>query len=99
MCRGVFAAVEKLLAADEILIEKKTKKGIKTVDLKPDTEIVRFEKDDTAVKIAMRLPAGTKTNYNPTLFTEALKNSCEIPFDTVNIRRIGILCENNEKFS
>lgn len=97
--QGVFAAVEKLLAADEILIEKKTKKGIKTVDLKPDTEIVRFEKDDTAVKIAMRLPAGTKTNYNPTLFTEALKNSCEIPFDTVNIRRIGILCENNEKFS
>lgn len=97
--QGVFAAVEKLLAADEILIEKKTKKGIKTVDLKPDTEIVRFEKDDTAVKIAMRLPAGTKTNYNPTLFTEALKNSCEIPFDMVNIRRIGILCENNEKFS
>lgn len=97
--QGVFAAVEKLLAADEILIEKKTKKGIKTVDLKPDTEIVRFEKDDTAVKIAIRLPAGTKTNYNPTLFTEALKNSCEIPFDMVNIRRIGILCENNEKFS
>ncbi|MBO5344255.1 MAG: DUF2344 domain-containing protein [Ruminococcus sp.] len=97
--QGVFAAVENLLAAPEILIEKKTKKGIKTVDLKPDTEIVRFEKGDTAVKIAMRLPAGTKTNYNPTLFTEALKNSCEIPFDTVNIRRIGILCENNEKFS
>lgn len=96
---GIFEAVEKLLAADEILIEKKTKKGIKTVDLKPDTEIVSLEKGDAAVKIAMRLPAGTKTNYNPTLFTEALKKSCEIPFEMANIRRTGILCENNEKFS
>ena len=97
--QGVYDAVEKLLAADEILIEKKTKKGIKTVDLKPDTEIVSLEKADSLVKIAMRLPAGTKTNYNPTLFTEALKKSCEIPFEMVNTRRTGILCENNEKFS
>ncbi len=96
---GVFESVENLLAAPEILIEKKTKKGIKTVDLKPDTEIVALEKGAASVKIAMRLPAGTKTNYNPTLFTEALKKSCEIPFEMINIRRTGILCENNEKFS
>lgn len=97
--QGVYDAVEKLLAADEILIEKKTKKGIKTVDLKPDTEIVSLEKAEGAVHMAMRLPAGTKTNYNPTLFVEALRKSCEIPFEMANIRRTGILCENNEKFS
>lgn len=97
--QGVYDAVEKLLAADEILIEKKTKKGIKTVDLKPDTEIVSLENGEGAVHMAMRLPAGTKTNYNPTLFVEALRKSCEIPFEMANIRRTGILCENNEKFS
>lgn len=97
--QGMYKAVEELLSAPEILIEKKTKKGIKTVDLKPDTEIVKLEMAEGAVRIAMRLPAGTKTNYNPTLFTEALKKSCEIPFEMVNIRRTGILCENNEKFS
>lgn len=97
--QGVYDAVEKLLAADEILIEKKTKKGIKTVDLKPDTEIVSLEKAEGAVHMAMHLPAGTKTNYNPTLFVEALRKSCEIPFEMANIRRTGILCENNEKFS
>jgi radical SAM-linked protein len=97
--QGVYDAVEKLLAADEILIEKKTKKGIKTVDLKPDTEIVFLEKAEGAVHMVMRLPAGTKTNYNPTLFVEALRKSCEIPFEMANIRRTGILCENNEKFS
>ncbi len=96
---GIYTAVENLLNASEILIEKKRKKGIKTVDLKPDTEIVKLEKGRDSVKIIMRLPAGTKTNYNPTLFTEALKKSCEIPFEMANIRRTGILCENNEKFS
>lgn len=97
--QGGYDAVEKLLAADEILIEKKTKKGIKTVDLKPDTEIVSLEKTEGAVHMVMRLPAGTKTNYNPTLFVEALRKSCKIPFEMANIRRTGILCENNEKFS
>lgn len=97
--QGVYDAVEKLLAADEILIEKKTKKGIKTVDLKPDTEMVSLEKAEGAVHMVMRLPAGTKTNYNPTLFVEALRKSCEISFEMANIRRTGILCENNEKFS
>lgn len=96
---GIYAEVENLLNGAEILIEKKTKKGIKTVDLKPDTEIVKLEKGEDSVKITMRLPAGTKTNYNPTLFTEALKKSCEIPFEMTNIRRVGILCDNNEKFS
>ncbi len=96
---GLLKSVEKLLASPEILIEKKTKKGIKTVDLKPDMEILCCEAVGDSVKMKMRLPAGTKTNYNPTLFVEALKNSCEIPFDMVNTRRTGILCENNEKFS
>ena len=85
--QGVYDAVEKLLAADEILIEKKPKKGIKTVDLKPDTEMVSLEKAEGAVHMAMRLPAGTKTNYNPTIFVEALRKSCEIPFEMANIRR------------
>ena len=97
--QGVYDAVEKLLAADEILIEKKTKKGIKTVDLKPDMEVLSCVVVGDSVKMKMRLPAGTKTNYNPTLFVEALRKSCEIPFEMANIRRTGILCENNEKFS
>lgn len=96
---GLFAAVKDLLKKSEILIEKKTKKGIKTVDLKPDLEIISSELNGSSVDMEIRLPAGTQTNYNPTLFIEALKNSTEIPFETSNIRRTEILCENNEKFS
>lgn len=95
----LFKAVKKLMEQHEIFIEKKTKKGIKTVDLKHDMEILRCELNGGAVDMAMRLPAGTQTNYNPMLFVEALKKNCSLHFETANIRRTKILCGNNENFS
>lgn len=96
---GVYDAVKGILDESEILIEKKTKKGVKTVDIRPDLELVSCEITENSVDMAIRLPAGTQTNFNPTLFMEALKNYCNIPFEARKIRRTGILCENNEKFS
>lgn len=93
------ADIDALLGGDEILIEKKTKKGVKEVDIKPDMEIVSRETDGNSVKMTMRLPAGTKTNYNPTLFFEALRKAGSESFEAVNICRTGIFCENNEIFS
>lgn len=97
-CEELFSAVNELIAKPEILVEKKTKKGIKTVDIKPDTEILSCEKNGNGIDIAMYLPAGTQTNYNPSLFTEALKNFTDIPFETEKIRRTAILCEDNSVF-
>ena len=84
---------------DEILIEKKTKKGIKTVDLKPSVEIKNISNEDKKVILNMCLPAGTQTNLNPNLFIEALRNASKTPFETGKISRTGIYCENNEIFS
>ena len=94
----LFDAAQELIASPEILIEKKTKKGIKTVDIKPDMEILSCEKADNSVNISMYLPAGTQTNYNPTLFIEALKKAADIAFEPQNIRRIAILCADNSVF-
>jgi radical SAM-linked protein len=94
----LFDAAQKLIASPEILIEKKTKKGIKTVDIKPDMEILSCEKGDNSVNVSMYLPAGTQTNYNPTLFIEALKKAADIDFEPQNIRRIAILCADNSVF-
>ncbi|MDE5620519.1 MAG: TIGR03936 family radical SAM-associated protein [Ruminococcus sp.] len=91
--------IKSLINQEQILIEKKTKKGIKTVDIKPDMKIISFEVSEKSVDMVMRLPAGTQTNYNPSLFFEALKKSSEMPFETAKIRRTGIFCENNEIFS
>jgi radical SAM-linked protein len=94
----LFAAVKQLIASPEILIEKKTKKGLKTVDIKPDMEILSCNNEEKSIDISMYLPAGTQTNYNPTLFIEALKNTTEISFETKNIRRTAILCADNTVF-
>ena len=95
----LLADVRSLMNSNEILVEKKTKRGFKQVDIKPDTELVKCEKNDKYLEITMRLPAGTQTNYNPTLFLDALKNAGSQPFSAEKIRRTGILCKNNEIFS
>lgn len=95
---GLFEAAQSLLALPEILIEKKTKKGIKEVDIKPDMEILSCEKTSSSVDVRMYLPAGTQTNYNPTLFIEALRRSTDISFEPQKIRREAILCADNSVF-
>ncbi len=94
----LYQAVQSLLAQPEILIEKKTKKGIKTVDIKPDTEVLSCTGTDHSVDVTMYLPAGTQTNYNPTLFIEALRRVTDIPFEPGVIRRTAILCADNSVF-
>ncbi|MBO6115968.1 MAG: DUF2344 domain-containing protein [Ruminococcus sp.] len=96
--QGLFNAVSQLLERPEICIEKKTKKGIKTVDIKPDMEILSCEKTDNSVDMRMYLPAGTQTNYNPTLFIEALRRTTDIEFEPQKIRRLAILREDNTIF-
>ena len=95
----LYSDIERLLSMNEILIDKKTKKGVQTVDIKPNIRIISCKKRDESVDMVIRLPAGTQTNLNPVLFIEALKTSGCVSFDTGIIRREGIFCENNEIFS
>ena len=93
------ADIEKLLSAEEILIEKKTKKGIKTVDIKPDMQVLSCESAENGIFMSLRLPAGTQTNYNPTLFFDALKNAGAEPFEPAKITRTAILCGDGTDFA
>ena len=95
---ALYDAVQKMISEPEILIEKKTKKGIKTVDIKPETEILSCTDSGCSVDITMYLPAGTQTNFNPTLFIEALRRTTDICFDPENVRRTAILCADNTIF-
>ena len=95
---ALMQGVEALMSGENILIEKKTKKGIKTVDIKPELEVVSCTKTAGSVDMVMRLPAGTQTNYNPALFIEALKNSGTVPFSAEKIRRTAILCADGTVF-
>jgi len=90
--------LDSFLEYDEINVEKKTKKGIRTINIKPDTEIVNTELSDGKLIIEIRLPAGTQTNLNPNLFTEAFSDVSSVGFETGKICRTKILCSGNELF-
>ena len=91
--KELYTATAQLLESDEIPVEKKTKKGFKTVNLK---EYVRTF--SLSVTLSITLPAGSSTNINPTLFVTALekKTSVEIFYD---ISRKEIYTKEGEPFA
>ncbi len=58
------------LSAERIEVEKKTKRGVKTVDLKPDVTVTACRVCDDGMQIGLRLPAGGEKNYNPSLLMD-----------------------------
>lgn len=64
---------ETFFAQAEILMEKKTKKGVKEIDLKPDIQVESAFSDDGMLVLTLRLPAGTTNNLSPLLVLEAWK--------------------------
>lgn len=66
-------AIDGLFAQDEIIIQKKTKSGIKDVDLKPMLGYYITDIEDGAVRFNVVLPAGSSDNVNPSLLINALE--------------------------
>lgn len=92
--------LDEFLNSEKIEIEKKTKKkGVNMVDIKPFINVIRKEVISEGLKIVLRLPAGTQTNINPSLVTDAFQAFGGLDIDIVSIERTKILCENGEIFS
>lgn len=79
---------------EKIITEKKTKKGISEIDLKPAIEIV----EQTEGFIRMRLPSGTETNINANLVFEAFEKQFGVEIDILRIKRTAVYCKNGEIF-
>ena len=77
---------------------KRTKKGEKTIDLKPLFSIQKLIGERNAVTMVMRAAAGTSLNINPTLVLNAFAaQSGRVP-DWMKIVRTRILTEKLEDF-
>ena len=84
------------LRQDEILIEKKTKKGIKEVDIKP--LFLSYEVEDKIV-LKLKLKAGSSENLNPQLVLKAMEKHIDnIKISNVRIVREYLISENGEIF-
>lgn len=91
---GDWDKLTKFFAEEKIPAEKKTKKGISQIDLKPMIEISEFS--DGFIKL--KLPSGTETNINANLVFDTFEKQFDSEIDFLNIKRTAVYCKNGEIF-
>ncbi|WP_312644475.1 TIGR03936 family radical SAM-associated protein [Hydrogenoanaerobacterium sp.] len=83
-----------MLTRDTILVEKKTKKGFKEIDLKPFIELKSLEAEDDGIRLVLRLAAGTTININPTLVFDAFSKLCDVELDCIRVKKLQVYTDN-----
>lgn len=81
------------VSSDQIITEKKTKKGVSTIDLKPLISELSFEDG-----IMLRLPAGNDFNINPSLLFDAYCAATGETITRLRIVRTRIFCADGAEF-
>lgn len=92
------SAIEKLFAMQEIPMQKRSKKGIKTVDIKPMARLISVEDAENGLLMTLRCRAGVEINLNPTLLLDALHENTGFRAVQVKIERFAVLTEQLENF-
>lgn len=87
--------LNEFLSQPEIIVEKKTKKGMKDIDLK--AYILACEVSADEPFMTLRLPAGPTLNINPSLLVNAFADRCGAQLHA-DITRTGIFTKEGEPF-
>lgn len=86
------------LAQPSIEVEKKTKKGVKTIDLKPEILSCEAERGEDCLRLRLTLPAGQRT-INPGLLTDEFEREFPGAFCRASFLRTAIWCEGGKPFA
>ena len=96
-CEELSNKLNEFLCLPEIITQKKTKKGMKDVDLKP--YILAYEPiEGEKVRFSLTLPAGPSLNINPNLLLNAFAESIGTEL-YADITRVGIYIKGGEDFA
>lgn len=95
--KQLYSELNDLFSKEEILIDKKTKSGVKEVNIKSYLSDYALSSNDEYVHLSIKLPAGSKENVNPTLIINASEKYLgkEIYSD---ITRLDVLTEEEVPF-
>lgn len=74
--RQIYTAAQAILNQDAILVEKKSKKGMKQVDLKQGIVKYNIVLSGDFVSLDVILPAGNTVNVNPSLIVSVIEEKC-----------------------
>ena len=85
------AAFLEIGSIESLLAEKRSKKGMKTVDIKPLFEIIALNPIANGIEVVMRCRAGVETNLNPSLAVEAVSKRANLEISKISYERLAIL--------
>ena len=89
--------LEELLSQDTIEVEKKSKKGMKTVDIKQGIKSFSVKEMFDYAELDIVLAAGSSDNVNPNLLISALEKETGAEYEA-DITRNELYTENSEPF-
>ena len=95
----VLRAWNDYFAQSEIIIPKKTKAGIKDIDVKP--HIMQQEEpilEDGVLRLTLRLAAGSVTNINPMLLFNDFTEKTGAAFSRVDYTKLAVYTKNGVLF-
>lgn len=97
------AVWDSFMEQKEILMEKRTKRGTATVDLKQQAQIMMTQTLEDGLWLKLRMPAGTSVNVNPGLLVDAFRsyleqNAPEVQCGMMRAARLAILCADGSDF-
>lgn len=84
------------VASPEILVEKKTKKGTKEVDVKPLFSLLSAETQPGCLALCMRFATGITVNINPSLLLDAFASP--VPVEGTWVNRTMVYTSQLEQF-
>lgn len=83
-----------MLTQESVPVQKKTKKGMKEIDLKPMIELLSARQTEDGLLLELRLAAGTTTNINPTLVFGAFTRFCNVEPDSLLVNKLQVYTDN-----
>lgn len=90
--------IEGLLSKDEVLVDKKSKKGIKKVNIIPLIFSYDILKNENKIELVLCLAAGGEINLNPELVLNAIKNYIEnSKIENYEVHRISLLTKDEKE--
>lgn len=91
-------ALERYNMLDSAVVQKKTKSGLKPVELKTYIPQLLCQAEGACVVFRLRLPASNALNLNPTLLTAFLEQQFALPAAEAAILRTCLLTEDGQPF-
>lgn len=86
--------LKNLFSEEQLIVEKKSKKGVKEIDIKPYFIDYSLNPQIGGAELNITLPAGSTNNVNPSLVTDAVKKYRGIDVDCC-VTRLYLM---NDKF-